>query len=278
MMEKEGKSMAKPKISVGVDVGSECIKVAVVDDQGLLQGSSIVARRGYFQDRVAEAFPVALDDAQVSADDVLGVCATGFAENCVPMATHFLGEMACHALGAAHFNPATRCVVDIGGRDPKVIQVNERGRPTSIQTLRRCATGIGTFLIFAARHLDVHPSHLQELAARTDESCEVGSYCSMFAGQTILERLREGVSREAVALGCINSIADRVIEIGGFTDPVMVTGGVAEYFPGVLSAIAEKTGLRVEAVPQPILVGAVGAALWVFQEKKIPLSKQGANQ
>ena len=267
--------MAKPKISVGIDVGTECIKVAIVDDHGTLLGSSIVPRRGYFQDRVSEAFPMALDDAQVAAEDVLGICATGFAENCVPMATTFLGDTACHALGAFHHHRQAMCVIDIGGRDPKVIRVNELGLPTAIQTLRRCAAGIGTFLIYAARHLDVHPSHLQEMATRTDEACDVGSYCSMFSGQDILEKLRDGVSGESVDLGCINSIADRVIEIGRLTDPVYVTGGVAEYFPGVLTAIAAKTGNHVEAVPQPILAGAVGAALFVFQEENIPICKQG---
>jgi hypothetical protein len=114
-------------------------------------------------------------------------------------------------------------------------------------------------------------------ASPLHEACDVGSYCSMFSGQDILEKLRDGVSRESVALGCINSIADRVIEIGRFTDPVFVTGGVAEYFPGVLTAIAKKTGNRVEAIPQPILAGAVGAGLWVFQEKSHSLSQQGAN-
>jgi len=269
--------VSEPKVSIGIDVGTECIKVAVINDQGVLVGSSIVARRGYFQDRVSEAFPVALDDAQVSATDILGVCATGFAENCVPMATTYLGDTACHALGAFHHHRQAMCVIDIGGRDPKLIKVDNQGRPTSIQTLRRCAAGIGTFLIFAARHLDVHPSHLQEMAARTDESCDVGSYCSMFSGQDILEKLREGVSRESVALGCINSIADRVIEIGLLSDPVYVTGGVAEYFPGVLTAIAKKTGHHVEAVPQPILAGATGAALWVFQETRVPLGQKGEN-
>ena len=269
--------MAEPKISVGVDVGTECIKVAVMDDQGVLLGNSLVARRGYFQDRVTEAFPIALDDAQVEVEDVLGICATGFAANCVPMATTSLGEAACHAMGAFHHKKQAMCVIDIGGRDPKAIQVNEKGLPTAIQTLRRCAAGIGTFLIFAARHLDVHPSHMQEMAIRTDETCQVGSYCSMFSGQDILEKLREGFSRESVALGCIESIADRVIEIGSFTDPTFVTGGVAEYFPGVLTALADKTGNHIEAVPKPILAGAMGAALWVFKEQSIPLSQQGEN-
>jgi predicted CoA-substrate-specific enzyme activase len=270
--------MAEAKISAGIDVGTECIKVAVVDDQGILLGSSVVARRGYFQDRVSEAFPTALEDAKVTAEDLIGICATGFAENCVPMATTFLGDSACHAIGAFHHHRRPMCVIDIGGRDPKAILVDKRGKPTGIQTLRRCAAGIGTFLIFAARHLDVHPRNLQEMATRTDEACEVGSYCSMFSGQDILDRLREGVSRESVALGCINSIADRVIEIGRFEDPIYVTGGVAEYFPGVLTAIAAKTGNHVEAVPQPILAGAVGAGLWVFQENGIALSKQGESR
>jgi predicted CoA-substrate-specific enzyme activase len=270
--------MAQPRIGVGIDVGTECIKVAVVDERGILLGSSIVARRGYFQDRVSEAYPIALDDAQITAGQVIGICATGFAENCVPMATTFLGDSACHALGAFHHHPTPMSVIDIGGRDPKVIRVNEAGRPTAIRTLRRCAAGIGTFLIFAARHLDVHPSHLQEMASRTDEACDVGSYCSMFSGQDILEKLRDGVSRESVALGCINSIADRVIEIDQLTDPVYVTGGVAEYFPGVLAAISRKTNCHVDAVPQPILAGALGAALWVFQQQTLPLSRQGASE
>ena len=81
-----------------------------------------------------------------------------------------------------------------------------------------------------------------------------------------------------MALGCIDSIADRVIEIGWSSDKVFVTGGVAEYFPGVLSSIANKTGQKISVVPQPILAGAVGAALWVFKEKNIPLCKQGESQ
>ena len=127
--------MAEPKFSAGIDVGTECIKVVVINDQGVLLGSSIVARRGYFQDRVIEAFPIALEDAQVAAEDLTGICATGFAENCVPMATTFLGDSACHALGAFHYQKQAICVIDIGGRDPKAIEVNEQGRPTGIQTL-----------------------------------------------------------------------------------------------------------------------------------------------
>ncbi len=269
--------MAAKNISVGIDVGTECVKVVVLDQQHTILGSAIVARRGYFQDRVSEAFPVALEDAQVEAADLLGVCATGFGENCVPMATMVRGDTACHALGAFFHHPHAQRIVDIGGRDPKAITVDDAGQPTAIKTLRRCAAGVGSFLIFAARHLDVHPSRLQEMANRTDEACDVGSYCSTFSGQDILEKMRDGVSRESVALGCINSVADRVLEIDTFDGPTFITGGVAEYFPGVLKALAERTGHPVAAVPQPILTGAIGAAVCVFQEQGLSLNQVRAN-
>ncbi|MBM4130038.1 hypothetical protein FJ250_03285 [bacterium] len=264
--------------SAGIDVGTECVKAVIIDSQGTLLGNTVVPRRGYFQDRVSEAFAAVLDDAQVTEDQLEGICATGFGENCVPMATCALGETACHALGAWHHHRGEMTVIDIGGRDPKAIQVTADGRPLAIHTLRRCAAGIGTFLIFAARHLDVHPSRLQEMAAGASEAADIGSYCSTFSGQDILERLRDGTPREEVALGCIQSIAERVVEIGRFEGTVRITGGVAEYFPGVLMAIAQRLDVQIAAVPQPILAGALGAALWVFDDRRAFARSQGAER
>ena len=56
-------------------------------------------------------------------------------------------------------------------------------------------------------------------------------------------------------------MAERIFEIGGLQEPVRVTGGVAEYFPGVLKSLSEMTGIEIEAVPEPIMAGAIGAAL-----------------
>lgn len=249
----------------GIDVGTECVKVVVLDSSRTILGRAVVSTSGYFQDRVHEAMKGALDDAQVGQEELEGICSTGFGKACVPFATLEFGETACHALGAFHHFPHPACVVDIGGREPRVIQVDETGRPTEIHTLRRCAVGIGTFLMFASRHLDVHPTQLQELAASVDTSAPIGSYCSVFAGSEVLERLREGASRESVALGCMRSIAERVVEIGGFSEPMKITGGVAEYFPGVIGALTEITRIEAEAVPEPILTGALGAALHALQ-------------
>jgi predicted CoA-substrate-specific enzyme activase len=254
-MSENGKTVA------GVDVGTESVKVLILRDDDAVVGRSVVPTRGYFQERCREALDAALDDAKLKEPELAEIYGTGFGASMLLNATKTVGETACHARGAFHHVGAPMTVVNIGGREPRVIHVDAQGRPEQIFTLRQCAVGVGTFLMFAARHLDVHPTQLQELAAAAETPVPVGSYCSVFAGAEVLERLREGATREEVALGCMHSIAERIVEIGGFEPPLKVTGGVVEYFPGVLAAMAELTGMTVESVPEPIMVGALGAAL-----------------
>ncbi len=254
--------MADRTVAVaGVDVGTECVKAIILDAEGKVLGRTVRATRGYFQDRVREALDGALDDAGLTQPELAGIGATGFAKDCVAGATTTAPETVCHALGVFQQFPEEMCVVDIGGRDPEVIRIDGEGKVMDIHTVRRCAIGIGTFLMYSARHLDVHPTRLQELAAAAERAAPVGSYCSVFGGSDILDRLHEGATREEVALGCMYSVAERIVEIGNFDVPLRVTGGVIEYFPGVLRALAEITEMEVEAVLQPIMTGAHGVAL-----------------
>jgi predicted CoA-substrate-specific enzyme activase len=254
------------RAAAGVDVGTECVKAIVVDASGGVIGRSVVFTRGYFQACVHEALAAALDDAQAREQDLAGVCATGFAASCVPQATTTATETACLARGAFRHHPSAMTVINIGGRDPRVIQVDDAGRRLEALAVRRCAVGIGTFLMFTARHLDVHPTRLQELAAAAERPAQISSFCSVFSGTEILERLREGASREEIALGSMHSIAERILEIGGFKEPLVVTGGVPEYFPGVIRALESQSGLKVTMVSQPLFAGALGAALKALEE------------
>ena len=256
-------------VAAGVDAGTECVKAVVVGGDGRVLGRAVTPTRGYFQACAYEALAAALDDAQVPEGALLGIGATGFAMDCVPNPTIRGTETSCHALGAFHHLRTTMTLVDIGGRDPHVIHVDQEGRQLDARGVRRCAVGVGSFLMFTARHLDVTASRLQELAAAATDAAPVSSYCSVFSTSEVLERLREGASREAVAAGCIRSIAERVAEIGGFAAPVVVCGGVAEYFPGVLRSLESLAGVNVQVVPDALYTGALGAALKVLRTKAV---------
>ncbi len=252
------------RVVAAVDVGTECVKAVVMEKDVGIRGRAIVPTRGYFQHRVEEAMDQALDEAKITRSDIEAIAATGFAAECVPDAVSVTGETTCHALGAFHHHPRAMSVIDIGGSDPKVVRIDHSGHVLDTRLVRRCAIGIGTFLMFTARHLDVHPTQLQELAAEAERAAPIGSYCSVFSQVEILEQLRDGTNREDIALGTMQSVAERIYEIGGLREPVVVSGGVAEYFPGVLKSLSELTGFHVEAVPEPIMTGALGAALRVL--------------
>jgi predicted CoA-substrate-specific enzyme activase len=249
----------------GADVGTECVKAIVAADDGRILGRATVPTRGYFQDCFQEAVGNALQEAQIPASQLSRICLTGFGASAVPVATRTVTETLCHARGAFHHFPHAMTVVDIGGRDPKLIHLDERGVVQSSKSVRKCAVGIGTFLMFASRHLDVHPTRLMDLAGSAEKAAPVGSYCSVFAEVEVIELLRSGASAGEIALGCMYSIADRILEMDRLTSPVFVTGGVCEYFPGVVKALAERSGLSVEVVPEPIMAGALGAALYALE-------------
>ena len=252
-------------IFAGVDAGTECLKAVIVAADGQVLGRAAIQARGHFQACAREVLAAALDDAQRAESDLVGTGATGFALDCVPGATLRATDPACHARGAFQHFGAAMTLVDIGGRDPHVIAVDGAGRRVDSRSVRRCAIGVGSFLMFTARHLDVSATGLQALAAAAAQPARVSSYCSVFSTAEVLERLREGTPREDIALGSMWSIAERIAEMGGLHDPVVVCGGVAEYFPGVLRALESVAGFKVRTAPEPILTAALGAALKVLE-------------
>lgn len=251
----------------GVDVGAQCVKVVLLAPDGKLVGRAVVPTRGYFQDRYREAMAQARAEAQLANTQVRRVVATGFASRCAHADARLVSEAACHARGAYHHRPQAMTVLDLGGREARAIRVAEDGRWVDLRAGRKCAWGIGTFLAMAAARLDVHPTRLMDLATAADRPAEVGSYCSLYSDVEILERLRDGATREEVALGCLHAVADRVSELGGLKPPLVVTGGVPAWFPGVLHALAERLDAELDVVPEPTVAGALGAALLAVEDE-----------
>lgn len=247
-------------VIAGVDVGTECVKAIVAADEGRIVGRSTVSTRGYFQDCFQEALGHALMEAQAQVADLKSVAVTGFGASCAPLATLTVNEALCHARGACGQLHRPVTLVDIGGRGPSVIRVDERGAVLSSKGMRKCAVGVGNFLMFVSRRLDVHPTRLMELATSAATPASVGSYCSVFAEDEVMALLRSGATAGEVALGAMHSVADRIMEIDALQGPVLVSGGVCEYFPGVVKALSERSGCPVDVVPEPIMAGALGAA------------------
>ena len=254
--------MSSSKIVVGLDVGSTTTKVVVMDAAGSLRSHVVLDTGGYFEDRAQSALNLALKQAGCSREEIGWMVATGYGRLRVPEANEAVTELSCHARGAFHHVPREITVVDIGGQDNKFLKLDADGRRGRSKMNRKCAAGTGAFIENAARQLGLPCSQLQKIAESTDEVVEIGSFCTVFAGTEIIEHLRRGSPMPNIVRGVMRAVALRVFEMGQWSGEVVLTGGVAEYFPVVGQELERLSGCPVIIPPGAQIVGALGAALY----------------
>ncbi|MHC4107027.1 MAG: BadF/BadG/BcrA/BcrD ATPase family protein, partial [Planctomycetota bacterium] len=125
-----------------------------------------------------------------------------------------------------------------------------------------CAAGTGTFLESVALRLGMPLAEIDTLAMQSTATTVVNSYCTVFAGTEVLERIKAGQPREDISMGLFRSIASRVFEmIAAHDGPVAATGGVVAHCRAMVRALEEILDTEVLLPPLPQHAGAYGAAL-----------------
>ncbi len=247
----------------GIDVGSSATKAVCIDENLNVAGRGHAYSAADFEGAARKAFGQALEEAGASESDVKAVVSTGYGRTNVAFATRRRTEIDCHARGAYHYFPMAITVVDIGGQDNKVIEIDGNGKRISFSMNRKCAAGTGSFIEEMALRLKVPVHQVNELAeAATDESVSIGSYCTVFAMTEILGKIREGVKAEDLARAALVSVAKRVLEAHVFTGQVIATGGVVAHHPIMRKILQQTLGADVKVPPFPQHTGAMGAALF----------------
>jgi (R)-2-hydroxyacyl-CoA dehydratese activating ATPase len=252
------------KLYVGVDVGASAVKGVVLDGNQKIIGEG-VARTGVDLDGAAQS---CLDDLlqanSLTMDDITAVTATGFGRHNVSFATATKTEIGCHAKGCFHHFPRAITIIDIGGQDNKIITLDEKGNTLDFKMNRKCSAGTGSFLEEIAERLDVDLSSLDGLATASLETVELGSFCTVFSKTEVLARMREGKPLGAILRGALQSVVQRVVEIGPLEGDVVMSGGVAAHNPLVAKLMEERLGKKILLPPSPQIIGALGAALFAL--------------
>ena len=254
-------------VYVGVDAGSAATKCVAVDAEGRLIGKHVVNSGFDYREAAEAAMERALSEAGCTRDEIAFCVATGYGREHVASAGRFLTEITCHARGAREWYPSARGIIDIGGQDTKVIHIDPQGRMADYRMNAKCAAGTGTFLESIAVRLGMPLSAIDELALQSTAPTTVNSYCTVFAGTEVLERIKAGQPREDIAMGLFRSIAMRIFEMLGTRDgPVAATGGVVAHCRAMKRALEEVLGGEVLLPPLPQHAGAYGAALLAREE------------
>ena len=255
-------------VYVGVDVGASRTKVAILDEKKRLIGHAVRKSGTDFARTADDAFRTASEMAQISHRDVVRCVSTGYGRRNVTFSDDAKTEISCHAKGCFHYFPMAMTIIDIGGQDNKIIKLDGKGRRLGFKMNRKCAAGTGAFLEEMSLRLDIPLEQMDAMARAAESMVELGSYCTVFSGTEVLEKIRQGKKVSDIVKGLFFSVIKRVLEMDSFTDTVVMTGGVVAHNPYLVEMIREISGREIRVPENPQLTGAVGAALFAMEEEK----------
>jgi len=246
----------------GIDLGSTMTKVVIIGEDEQVC-ASVIKHTGAEHRRLAnKVMEEALEQTGLSIDEISYIIATGYGRINVPFADRQITELTCHAKGVASFFPDVRLAIDIGGQDAKGLKVRE-GRLVDFAMSDKCAAGTGRFLEVLSATLGLKLEDLGDISLKSTSKVSISSTCTIFARQEVINRLSEGVALEDIVAGLHSAIASRVagmVKRLKVEPDVVFTGGVAKNI-GVVRALEENLGCKVLVPEEPLLSGAIGAAL-----------------
>ena len=247
--------------TMGIDIGSSACKAVILKDGDEIVGTFKVAV-GTGTTGPNRAFEGVLESAGLSADEIDYVLATGYGRNTFERADAQMSELSCHAKGANHLFPDVRTVIDIGGQDVKVIQI-DHGAMVNFQMNDKCAAGTGRFLEVMANTLSLRPNEMFELA-RLDSDTTISSMCTVFAESEVIGLIGKGEPKENIAYAVVDSTIRKVTaqlsRMNGEMSTFCLTGGLCEC-EYIREALSKKLGKEVISSPDARYAGAIGAAL-----------------
>ncbi len=253
--------------TMGVDVGSASSKVVILEDGERIVVEKVV-QLGTGSTGPQRVLEEALQASGLKMEDMTRVVATGYGRFSFEQADRQVSEISCHAKGIYHLVPSARTIIDIGGQDAKAIKLDERGGVSQFFMNDKCAAGTGRFIDVMARVLEVTISEMQDYDAKATAVAPISSTCTVFAESEVISQLSQNTPKENIIAGVHASVAVKACGLanrGGVTPDVVMSGGVAQN-AGVVRAISKELKQPVIVAPNPQVAGALGAALFAYED------------
>ena len=189
---------------IGIDIGSDSVKLAVLEREGAVRHLASFSGRG----RPLRAALEALQDAQErtgEADDVVGLSGSGAEPVGRLLGLQPLEDSVALVQALNRFHPEVRTVVDMGRETQRYLLLEPdpaTGRLVMIDSglAGKCAAGTGSFIDHICRRLN-YPSieEFARVACQTDQPAALSGRCGVFTESDIVHLYQKGTPRERIA-------------------------------------------------------------------------------
>jgi len=253
--------------SAGIDVGSTQTKGIILNDKSEIVARALIMTGANVTRAGANCFEESLKLAGIQKEQVAYIVGTGYGRYKVTFGDAQITEISCHARGASFLFPNTRTVIDMGGQDAKGIHVGPDGDVKDFVMNDKCAAGTGRFLGSAAEALMLNLDDIGPISLKAKNPVRLTTVCTVFVESDIMSYLAQNKKVEDILGGVHGAIAARTISLVrrvGIEPEVTFTGGVSRNI-GMVRALEEKLGMKVNVSPDSHFVGALGAAIFALE-------------
>jgi predicted CoA-substrate-specific enzyme activase len=250
----------------GIDLGSAFTKAAIVASDGdvpRLVGRATIKSGIDLEAAGWNALATALTDAGITAADLSYTATTGLGRYGFAARDVQITDITSAARGTHFLLPGTTLVLDIGSQATRALAVTPDGKVKGFKTNDKCAAGSGSFIVRAAKYLQVPLESVGELALRAKSPQMISSICAVLAESEIINLVSAGLSVEDILRGIYDSLAERAATLlrrVGMADEVTFIGGVARQ-QGMARALEARLKVPVRVPRDCDIVCATGAAL-----------------
>ena len=251
--------------TLGIDIGSTTVKIAILDPNGELVFSDYVRHYADIQN----ALRTLLADASSKLGNVtVHPMITG--SGGLTLANHlevpFTQEVIAVATTLEKYAPQTDVAIELGGEDAKIIYFEDGNVEQRMNGI--CAGGTGSFIDQMASLLQTDASGLNEYARGYDSLYNIAARCGVFAKTDIQPLINEGATKEDLAASIFQAVVNQTISGLACGKPirghVAFLGGPLHFLDQLKAAFIRTLNLDSEHVintDNSHLFAAIGSAL-----------------
>ena len=252
------------KYSLGIDIGSTTIKIALLDESHEIIFSDYERHFANIQ----ETLSILLNKAYKQVGNLtFHSTITGSGGLSISNYLHipFAQEVVCVSTALKDYNPNTDVAIELGGEDAKIIYFTN-GIDQRMNGI--CAGGTGSFIDQMATLLQTDATGLNEYAKNYKAIYPIAARCGVFAKSDIQPLINEGATKEDLAASIFQAVVNQTISGLACGKPikgnVAFLGGPLHFLTELKEAFIRTLKLEEDAIIAPEhshLFAAIGAAL-----------------
>ncbi len=249
-------------ITAGVDIGTQNIKIVVVED-GFIKARNITPAGYDLTESQQKAWAEIENESGFKACDLSKILATGTGRKNAINASKDVTEVVTIAKGAFTMDTSVRTIISIGAERALAVRIDEKGKVIDFNVNQKCAAGTGVFIEAMARILEVPINDVGPISLKSNNGLAVNVQCVVFAETELISMLHAKTPKPDMARAIHDAIADRIgsmVRFLSLEQNVMLIGGVSRNI-GIVDSLKRELECDMLVPENAEFINAYGAAL-----------------